>query len=232
MNKISGFGLCLLAAATLSACGGGSTPAPAEPMQTLRVTVTNLTAGQPMSPVFMALNTGAAAWSGGAVASGALEKLAESGDATALADSLAAAGGLDATHGKAPLAPGATEILELSFNASSAAKLTLATMLVNTNDGFTGLTALPVGAMAVGQQTTQRVLAWDAGTEANDETAATIPGPAGNGEGYNAARSDAPNAVRNHAGVVSVEDGLATSVLKSQHRFDNPVLRVLIERIR
>lgn len=232
MNNISGFGLCLLAAATLSACGGGSTPAPAEPMQTLRVTVTNLTAGQPMSPVLMALNTGAAAWSAGGVASTALEKLAESGDASALAANLKAAGGLGAANGTAVLVPGASESLEVSFDANSAAMLTLAGMLVNTNDAFTGLAALPVGGLAVGGQLQRQLGAWDAGTEANDETAETIPGPAGGGEGFNATRSDALNAIRVHAGVVSADDGLATSVLKSQHWFDNPVLSVLIERIR
>jgi len=51
-----------------------------------------------------------------------------------------------------------------------------------------------------------------------------IPGAPGGGEGR--------NEIRLHAGVVSVDDGLATSVLKSNHRFDNPVMSVLIERIR
>lgn len=51
-----------------------------------------------------------------------------------------------------------------------------------------------------------------------------IPGAPGGGEGF--------NEIRLHAGVVSVDDGLATSVLKSNHRFDNPVMSVLIERIR
>ncbi|PIQ51143.1 MAG: hypothetical protein COW02_15940 [Comamonadaceae bacterium CG12_big_fil_rev_8_21_14_0_65_59_15] len=229
MNNMIKVGLGLLATTTLVACGGGNSP---EPMQTLRITMTNLTAGQPISPVMVALNTGATAWSAGAVASTALEKLAESGDASALAASLAAAGGLGAANGKAPIGPGASESIELSFNANAAAKLTLAGMLVNTNDAFTGLAAVSVGGLAVGEQLTQQLAAWDAGTEANDETAATIPGPAGGGEGFNAARSDGLNLIRVHAGVVSADDGLATSVLKSTHRFDNPVLGVLIERIR
>lgn len=229
MLKISRLGLSLMALTALVACGGGNTQVAT---QTLRVTVTNLTAAQPMSPVLVALNTGAAAWSAGSVASAALEKLAESGDATALAAALAAGGGLGAAHGASVLVPGASTSIEVSFDANPAAQLTLATMLVNTNDGFAGLAALPVGTMAVGDQINQPLAAWDAGTEANDETAATIPGPAGGGEGFNAARSDAVNAVRIHAGVVSADDGLATSVLKSQHRFDNPVLNVVIERIR
>lgn len=231
MKKITRYGLSVLTVTTLVACGGGTGDAPT-PMQTLRVTVTNLTTGQPMSPVLVALNTGAAAWSAGATASASLEKLAEGGDASALAASLAADGGLGQVNGTMPIGPGAAESHEISFNANSAAKLTLATMLVNTNDAFTGLAALPVGAMAVGDQVTRQLIAMDAGTEANDETATTIPGPAGGGEGFNAARSDSLDAIRVHAGVISSDDGLATSALKAKHRFDNPVMSVRIERIR
>jgi hypothetical protein len=229
MNTMSSYGLCMLAATTLVACGGSNMP---EPKQTLRVTVTNLTAGQPMSPVLVALHTGAPAWSAGATASTALEKLAESGDSSALPASLSAAGGMDAVNGTAALGPGAVESHEVSFAANAAARLTLATMLVNTNDAFTGVTALPVGAMAVGDQIRQQLVAWEAGTAANDETAGTIPGPAGGGEGFNAARSDALNTIRVHAGVISADDGLLTSALKAKHRFDNPVMSVLVERIR
>jgi hypothetical protein len=231
MNKIlTRSALCLFAACTLAACGGGGDP---EPEQTLRVTVTNLTAGQPMSPLLLAVNTGgSAAWTAGASASTALEHLAEGGDATALADDLAAAGGIAQVKGTAPIGPGASESHDLVFRGHAEAKLTLAAMLVNTNDAFTGLAALPVGAMAVGEHMSRELMAWDAGTEANDETAASIPGPAGGGEGFNAARSDALDAVRIHAGVVSSDDGLASSVLKGKHRFDNPVMKVEIERIR
>jgi len=239
MNNVIKMGLGLLSASALVACGGSNDPEPVqtppsvpETSQTLRITVTNVTAGQPFSPILVAVNTGAAAWVTGAAASTDLERLAESGNASALATSLAASGGLGAVNGKAPLAPGAKEVVEVSFNTNAAAKLTLAGMMVNTNDAFIGLAALPVGALAVGGQVRQALYAWDAGTEANDETAATVPGPAAGGEGFNAARSDGLNSIRLHAGVISADDGLTTSVLKSQHRFDNPVGTVLIERIR
>ena len=62
------------------------------------------------------------------------------------------------------------------------------------------------------------------------EAAADIPGPAGGGEGFNPARSDAADRVAMHAGIVSQDDGFATSDLSEQHRFDNPVMRVHIER--
>lgn len=223
--------LTLLAATTLVACNDGNDPKPASE-QTLRVTVTNLTAGQPMSPLLLALNSGPAAWSVGMSASIGLERLAEGGDASVLAADLAAAGGIAAVNGAAPVGPGATESHELSYMPNANAMLTLATMLVNTNDAFTGLAALPVGNMAVGERLSRELMAWDAGTEANVETAGTIPGPAGGGEGFNVARSDGLDAVRIHAGVVSSDDGLAGSALKAQHRFDNPVMKVVIERIK
>ena len=85
--------------------------------------------------------------------------------------------------------------------------------------------------MAVGDAVTLRAIAYDSGTEANTETAATIPGPAGGGEGFNAARDDIADQVAMHSGVVGQDDGFATSDLTGQHRFDNPVAQVTIERI-
>ena len=73
-------------------------------------------------------------------------------------------------------------------------------------------------------------IAYDAGTEADTELAAEIPGPVGGGEGFNAARDDQGDRVSMHSGVISQDDGLVTSDLTGQHRFDNPVVRVLIER--
>lgn len=219
--------LALLAAATLAGCGGGG-----KSQFEYRVTVTNLTAGQPMSPLMVAATTGGAVWQAGMPASVVLEKLAEGGDMTDLAKAIAASGGVGGAAGTAPIGPGASETHTVKFRRARGVTLTVASMLVNTNDGFAGITALPIGDLAVGESKTHAVMAWDAGTEANSEAAGTIPGPADGGEGFNAARSDTPDAVRIHAGVVSHDDGLASSVLGSQHRFDNPVMRLVVERLR
>jgi outer membrane lipoprotein SlyB len=103
-------------------------------------------------------------------------------------------------------------------------------MLVNTNDAFSGLDAMPVDGMAVGDVLSIRSIAYDAGTEADSEQAATIPGPAGGGEGFNAVRDDQADQVSMHSGVVSGDDGFATSDLTEQHRFDNPIAHILIVR--
>lgn len=230
-TRILGTGLAAALLASLAACGGSGGKDEAQ-MSTLRVTVTNLTASQPMSPLLVAVNKGAVGWQAGMSASQGLERLAEGGDGSVLAAELAAAGGIADASGSAAVAPGGSDSVELSYRSDAQATLTLATMLVNTNDAFTGLTGLPVGALAPGESLSRVLAAWDAGTEDNDEAAGTLPGPADGGEGFNPARSDALDAVRVHAGVVSHDDGLVTSVLGSKHRFDNPVLQVTIERVR
>ena len=104
-------------------------------------------------------------------------------------------------------------------------------MLVNTNDAITGINGVDISALAAGDSITLRSIAYDAGTEANTEAAAHIPGPAVGGEGFNAARDDLADRVAMHTGVVSQDDGKAGSALTGQHRFDNPVAAVRIERI-
>ena len=76
--------------------------------------------------------------------------------------------------------------------------------------------------------------AYDTGTEANTESADTVPGPAAGGgaqEGFNAARDDVRDAVFVHAGVITADDGLTSSTLSFTNRWDNPVMQVEIERL-
>jgi hypothetical protein len=56
-----------------------------------------------------------------------------------------------------------------------------------------------------------------------------MPGPADGGEGFNAMRSDT-GYVAMHPGVVSADDGLNSSVLSVEHRFDNPAVRIMVSR--
>ncbi len=57
-------------------------------------------------------------------------------------------------------------------------RLSIATMLVDTNDAFTGLNAMDISNMEVGDSRAFMAPSWDSGTEANLETADTMPGPA------------------------------------------------------
>jgi len=238
-NKIA---LTALLTVMLSACGGSSSsskemvievPEP-DPMftYTYQVTVTNLTYAQPMSPVALVLHNEGQLWSLGEMASVALENLAESGDNSAvLAESIVLSG----QGGAGLLLPGMSEMLDVSYTVTDVNNapmmLSLATMLVNTNDAFTGINALAVNNLAVGESISLTTSSYDSGTEKNSELMTTIPGPAGGGtgEGFNAERDDIDK-VAMHSGIVSADDGLMVSVLTQAHRFDNPTLAVMVTR--
>ncbi len=224
----------------VSACDNDSTaPAPAAPpappaMASFSVTVSNLTNAQPLSPVaVIAHQDGYSFFSIGSPATVGLEEMAEGGDNSALlAEADADAMVTVTASGAMPIGPGASEVVTVDLLESElpGTRISVATMLVNTNDAFSGLDAILVDSMAVGELLRFRSIAYDAGTEADSEQAATIPGPAGGGEGFNAARDDQADQVSMHSGVVSRDDGFATSDLTEQHRFDNPVVEILIVR--
>ncbi len=211
-------------------------PPPAPPvMASFDITAINLTNAQPLSPVAVIGHTDAyAVFSVGEAATAGLEEMAEGGDNTALiaeADADTANVFVSASGG-GPIGPAGNETISIAVAAGDVPSLRLsaATMLVNTNDAFTALNSLDVSAMAVGDSITINAIAYDAGTEADTEAAGDIPGPAGNGEGFNVIRDDEADRVAMHSGVISQNDGFTGSDLTEQHRFDNPVMRVRIER--
>jgi hypothetical protein len=191
------------------------------------VTITNLTNAQPLSPVAVILHDTGSLWTIGESASTALETMAESGDNSAL---LALEIVTASASGSSPLGAGATETLTVTIEDQTDAMLSLATMLVNTNDGFTGLSNIDLSGLSVGDTWSAYTSVYDAGTESNSEAEGTIPGPADGGTGFEAERDDV-DFVGMHSGVVSMDDGLATSVLTEAHRFDNPAAYVMIKRM-
>ena len=219
----------------LSACGSDNNndstdvvpPPTPDTSVSFEVSVKNLTHSQPLSPVAVAAHTQGQYWQLGEPSSEALEVLAESGDSTQF---LAAEQTVKAASDSAPLPAGGDTQVLISAPSIDDLKLTVATMLVNTNDAFAGLNAIDVSQMSAGHTLTFSVFALDAGTEANTEAAGTIPGPADGGEGFNAER-EALNKITVHSGVLSAQDGLASSILNASHRFDNPVAVIEIERI-
>ena len=235
--------LTILGVATLlAACSDSNTlqvpPAteapevePPAPGATFEVTTTNLTAGQPLSPIALIAHTDTLrVFTIGEAASVGLELLAEGGDNSGLLDEF---DGRGEVSGEAPVGPGASETLtlELDSDDTAATVLSVITMLVNTNDAITGFTGMDLASLAVGDSVTVDAVAYDAGTEANSEAAGTIPGPADSGEGFNETRDDLGDQVTMHPGVVTAADGLDGSVLMQIHRFDNPVARITVTRI-
>lgn len=194
--------------------------------QSYRIRITNLTHFQPLSPPAAVLHDDSSHWwSVGSEASVELEKMAEGGDASAL---LALLPNNPQHASSEVLLPGASAEFTLETDDMAENRLSVAGMLVNTNDAFSGLNALELEGMQSGQTQVIYTHAYDAGTEMNSEAAGTIPGPADGGEGFNAARDDVTSVVTLHPGVVSADDGLATSTLSAGEKFDNPTLRIEI----
>lgn len=214
---------------TLGACSNNDSDTPAPETFAYQVNLTNLTNAQPFSPPAAILtNATYSAWKTGEAASAALELLAEGGDASALIETQATQPNYLASS---PIPPGGSQEFEITATNNETANLTLATMLVNTNDAFTGLSAIDLAEMQSGDIRVYLTQAYDAGTEKNLELAGTIPGPADGGEGFNATRDDVTGSVTFHGGIVSAAEGYADSVLNEAHRFDNPVMLIKITRI-
>ncbi|WHI52343.1 spondin domain-containing protein [Microbulbifer sp. MLAF003] len=208
-------------------------PAPAPDPVTMgfEITVTNLTHNQPLSPVAIVAHDSALhGWVVGEPSSAGLELLAEGGDNSEFRMELEDSGGFASMSAEAPLGPGASESLSLEFAEQEEVLLTIATMLVNTNDAFSGITRIDVSSLAVGDSLQRLAPIYDAGTEFNSELVGTIPGPADGGEGFNVEREDV-NFVSRHPGVVSRADGYAESTLDQSHRFDQTAMLLSITRI-
>ncbi|MEQ3491050.1 spondin domain-containing protein [Vibrio sp. SSH13-20] len=197
------------------------------------INVANLTANQPMSPLaILAHNDKYKLFEIGKSASVELEHLAEGGSNAEL---LALKDSNDYVYqtlsGNGLVLPGSSDSVTFTVDPHKAGYVSVASMFVNTNDAFVGETGLSLKSLAVGESYEMSMNVWDSGTELNDEFAATIPGPAGGGEGFNAARNDTNDVVAFHAGVVSKDDGLANSALSANHRFLNPGAKLTITRV-
>jgi len=138
--------------------------------RTYEVTVTNITnSKQGLSPLVIATHpAGVHAWQMGQMASKGTELLAEEGMPDMLATELKPnATDVAVTHSH--LLPG--DSITVHVTAKDGDVLSAASMLIQTNDGFTGLDGM---ALAAGDHDT---MAYDAGTEDNSERATDVPGP-------------------------------------------------------
>jgi hypothetical protein len=214
-----------------------SAPGAPQTMAGYNITVTNLTAAQPLSPAAVALHSNS--WQSfvtGQPASTDLEQLAEGGDNSAwLATASASTEVYGSVGGTGAIPPGGSETLNVKVDEDKVGTLyvTVVSMLVNTNDALAAVNKQNIASMAVGDKVSFNALSYDSGTEANSETADTIPGPAATGgaqEGFNAVRDDVRDAVYVHAGVITADDGLISSALTAVHRWDHPAIRVTVER--
>ncbi|MFN7573075.1 MAG: spondin domain-containing protein [Betaproteobacteria bacterium] len=242
------FAAAVVSVAGLSACGSDDatvvvapSPPPAATTATFEIRLVNLTAGQSLSPlVAIAHNDGYRLFAIGEAATVGLERVAEGGATAGLiaeaSDSRSVFGTAVASGGLPPGAGNsATVTLVVPLDGLASFRLSLASMLGNTNDGLALLNAQSIGTLAVGQSVQADLLSYDAGTELNSESADTVPGSAtagsgGRREGFSPVRDDVVGTVHLHPGVVSRDDDLATSALTHVQRWDNPVALVSIRR--
>jgi len=128
-----------------------------------------------LSPPLFVVHSGQAhVWGVGEIASHGMAAIAEDANNAPLESALPALQGVKTvfTGAGGPIPSGATRsyLVESSgrFN-----RLSLVTMLVNTNDAFTGLDSLRLR----GHGSSHETMAYDAGSERNNELKSHIPGP-------------------------------------------------------
>ena len=164
--------IALVAAAALLLAILGAAPADAGSVRTYRVTITNLTSGQPMTPFVVATHSGSTGiFEVGSAASPGLQALAENGAAGVLAAELGANPrvgdvAVAAPSPAGPFGPGESVWADIVSNPG-ARKLSVAGMLICTNDGFGAIDSVQLDNN--GKTRTLFGFAYDAGTEINTE---------------------------------------------------------------
>ncbi len=193
------------------------------------VTVINLTKGQTFTPLLFATHTAAVRlFAPGTQVSPQLQIVAEEGDTAMLAALLR---GMTADVREVVVAGGLqTPAVTATFQIAGGGvftRLSLAAMLIPTNDAFVGASGitLPTGF----EPLVVDLLAYDSGTEINDERCASIPGPTftecgGPGSGGRPGRGE--GAVTVHNGMHGVGD-----MNRALRDWRGPVARVTIRRV-
>ena len=217
--------LFALAATALSAQATGP-----ESRWNYEVTVTNITYNQRFTPLLLATHKPEIAlFALGQPASPELATLAEEGNVAPLRALLQASPLVFATAaGSALLEPGKSVTFQIQGNPWRD-RLSLAAMLIPTNDAFVALNGVPLPMPGHGPLT-MTARAYDAGSEVNDELCSSIPGPSfaecggsggggrvGGGEGF----------VHVHRGVHGVGN-----FKPNERDWRNPVAQVRIRLVR
>ncbi|GHA64670.1 spondin domain-containing protein [Photobacterium aphoticum] len=164
--------VCTLAATTLLCSLGASLSAQAAELD---ITITNATKQIYFTPLLISAHSSSVfLFRSGEAATPELEAMAEGGDIAGLASLASNAGAISSENPAGGiLDPGASTTTSLS--TGDATHLSITAMLLPTNDGFVGLDSWPIPTTP--GMYTVRLNGYDAGTEANDELAASMPNP-------------------------------------------------------
>lgn len=196
--------------------------------KTWRVTITNLTppgpgapGSQPLSPpLFVVHSRRADVWSVGEIANHGLAAIAEDANNAVLESALPAIEGVSTvlTGAGGPIPSGVTRSFTVETSGSFN-RLSVVTMLVNTNDAFTGLDSLRLR----GHSSSHETMAYDAGSERNNELKSQIPGPCCG----NAFVRDPEGAlIGPHEGITG-----RGQLSPAMYDWDGPAARITIDRV-
>ena len=203
-----------------------SIPAAAGGSSTYQVTVTNLTHSTNFTPILVASHRRPVSiFELGSPASDELAAVAEGGNLAPLTAVLEADPQVvDVQNSGGLLGPGesVTVIVDAAHGASY---ISLVSMMVPTNDGFIALDGVRVGKH---HAATYFSPGYDAGSEANDELCANIPGPTCGGAGPSPIESPLDEGyVHVHRGIHGIGDLAAAT-----YDWRNPVAKISISRLK
>jgi len=220
---------------------GITTSHAAPQIKTYKITINNLTSGQPVTPPVVATHRRPVdLFEVGEPASFEVKEIAENGNVTPLADALGAnkhvfeSKVVPSPTGPPPILQGGTLTFEIT--ASPPAKyLSFVSMLICTNDGFTGIDALRL-PKEVGDSVTVYTDAYDAGTEVNTEDFADIVPPCQGLVGVMSgdAGTDTSDPLLAEGGVITHHLGVMGNIddlLLDPHGWTDPVAEVFITRM-
>ena len=222
----------LASPAVASASGGGG-----HAERVYLVTIENLTTGQPFTPpVATTHNRRTEVFSVGDAATAGVQGLAENGGVPGLVAELEAdsrVGEIVVADAGGPVLPGGSVSFEIT-SAPGRRKLSIASMLICTNDGFTGIDSLRLPRRS-GQQKVYYLDAYDAGTEVNTEDFDDLVPPCGplTGVDSGGAGTGTTNPALAEGGVIAHHGGTSggTDLDPAIHDWDDPVAKMTITRI-
>jgi hypothetical protein len=217
-------------ALTLAPTGAG-----AAQTATYEITITNLTGGQPLTPPAAATHKKSLRlFKVGTAASSAVQQIAENGNLGPMLDALAASNKVTefvAAGAPDPILPDSGSVTFELSTTGGAKYFSFVSMLVCTNDGFTGLSSVRL-PKKVGDSGEWYTDAYDAGTEANTENLADIVPPC---SGF-ATGTDMSNpglatngVIAHHGGILGTGTG-ELNLDPEVHDWTNPVAMVEITR--
>ncbi|MGB5198416.1 MAG: spondin domain-containing protein [Sedimenticolaceae bacterium] len=196
------------------------------------VTISNLTKGQVFSPPVLAThNSSVSIFTPGSRASEELVDVAENGNGVPLADSLSRLPQVfEAIAEMQPILPLIDPDDAVAFEIHSRGRFdrfSMVSMLVNTNDAFLAIDSVELPSRR-GSSRSYYAIAYDAGSESNNEECAFIPGPACAAESGNERHpEDAEEFIYVHNGVHGIAD-----LVPKDYDWRNPVAEVVIKRVR